>query len=135
MQSSWLEDAIHDIRYAARTLRRTPGFAAITILILAAGIGAASAIFSVVNIALFAPLPFAKPDDLYVLYEKTPATARFSVSYLNYLDWRRQNRTLANIAACRPQDFVLEERGKIENIHTAMISPELLATLGLRPVA
>lgn len=135
MQSSWLEDAIHDVRYAARTLRRTPGFAAITILILAAGIGAASAIFSVVNIALFAPLPFAKPDDLYVLYEKTPATARFSVSYLNYLDWRRQNRTLASIAACRPQDFVLDERDKVENIHAAMISPELPATLGLRPVA
>ncbi|HYL72710.1 MAG TPA: ABC transporter permease [Bryobacteraceae bacterium] len=131
----WLRDAIQDLRYGARTLRRTPGFTAITALILALGIGATTAVFSVVNAALLAPLPFQRPGDLFVLYEKTPATTRFTVSYPNFLDWQHQNQTFETVAACRPEDFVLVGEGKTESLHAAMISAELFTTLGIKPLA
>lgn len=130
----WLRDAIQDLRYGARTLRRTPGFTVITALILALGIGANTAVFSVVNAALLAPLPFHRPGDLFVLYEKTPATPRFTVSYPNFLDWQRRNQTFEAVAASRPEDVILVGESKTENLHAAMISAELFTTLGIKPL-
>ncbi|MGA2737245.1 MAG: ABC transporter permease [Bryobacteraceae bacterium] len=122
------------MRYGVRSLTRTPGFAIVTVLILTLGIGANTAIFSLVNASLLAPLPFEKPEDLFVLYQRTPATARFTVSYPNYLDWQRENQTFESMAACRSEDVVMSTQERAENLHGAMISAELFATLGIRPV-
>src|SRR5579862_240596 len=129
-----LQDAIQDLRYGARTLLRTPAFTALAVLIVALGVGANSAVFSVVDRALLAPLPFDRPDDLFTMYQKTAMTPRFSVSYLNYLDWRKQNQTFVDVAACRTEDVILSSGGQAENVHAAMISAELFPTLGLHSV-
>src|SRR5579872_866000 len=126
---------IHDLRYAVRTLRRGPGFCVITVLILALGIGVNTAVFSVVDAALLAPLPFDRPGDLFVVYAKTSATPRFSVSYPNYQDWQRGNQTFSSMGACRAADLVLSSNGDAENVHGAMISAGLFDTLGIKAVA
>jgi predicted permease len=134
MTSTWLSDAGQDFGYGARALARAPGFSTAVVLIIALGMGANTAMFSVVNRALFAPLPFDQPNDLVVLYEKTPMTARYTVSYLNFLDWRQQNHTFVDMAACRPTDFVVSIDATSEHVPAAMISSGLLPTLGLHAV-
>lgn len=73
------------------------------ILIIAFGVGLNTAVFSVIDRALLAPLPFYKPNDLYALYRRTPMSARCSVSYLNFLDWQKQNRSFVMMAAGRSE--------------------------------
>jgi putative ABC transport system permease protein len=132
--STWLNHAVQDFDYGARSLARALGFTAVVVLIIALGVGANTAMFSVVNRALFAPLPFDQPDDLAVLYEKTPMTPRYTVSYLNFLDWRQQNHTFVDMAACRPTDLVVAIDAVSEHVPAAMISADLLSTLGLHAV-
>src|SRR5579871_3646286 len=135
MQTAWLTDALLDLRFGVRTLLRTPGFTFVAILILALGIGLNTAVFSVVHRALLAPLPFDQPGDLYVLYQKTPMSARYSVSFPNFQDWQKQLQTFDSLSACRAEDMVLSADGKAENLHAAMISSGLLSTLELHVTA
>src|SRR5947207_15827946 len=88
-----MSQLLHDIRYALRTLRNAPGFAAVAILTLAVGIGANAAIFSFVNGILLNPLPYPTADRIVRVLEKPPGlpTARNGISTLNYLDWEQQN--------------------------------------------
>src|SRR3954465_11651121 len=88
-----------DLRYAARSLRRAPGFTAVTVLVLAAGIGANSAMFSLVDAALLRPLPFAQSDRLVMLWEQGPRSPHNRVSPLNFLDWSEQQQAFESIAA------------------------------------
>ena len=88
-----------DLRYAARSLRRAPGFTVVTIVVLALGIGANSAMFSLVDAALLRSLPFGQPDRLVMLWERAPRFAHNRVSPLNYLDWSEQQKTFAAFAA------------------------------------
>ena len=134
MMFSWLEDTFQDLHYAARTLSRSPGYTSIAVLIIALGVGVNTAVFSVVDRALLSPLPFDQPDDLYALYQKTPMTPRYSVSYQNFLDWQRQNQSFAEMAAGRAEDMVLSINGKGENLPASMISAELFRTLGVSAV-
>src|SRR5215207_10729453 len=92
---------MHDLRYAIRTLRRTPGFAVAAVACLALGIGANTAIFSVINGVLLRPLPFRDPAALVMVWEHAPRQGqdRNVVSPANYLDWRAQNSTFADIGA------------------------------------
>src|SRR5271170_2113870 len=135
MKTTWLQDAVHDARYGVRTLARTPGFAAIAILIIALGVGVNTAVFSVVDRALLASLPFHGPADLFVLYQKTPMSARFSVSCPNYLDWHRLNQSFTNMAAFRAEDMIFSTDDKSEYLQGAMISADLFETLGIHAVA
>ena len=83
-----------DLRYAVRLLAHSPGFTAVAAIVLALGIGANAAIFSVVDAALLRPLPFHKPRELMMLWERPPGYARHArnrVSPLNYQDWHDQN--------------------------------------------
>ena len=123
-----------DVRYGVRMLGKNPGFAAVAILTLALGIGANTALFSVVNGVLLNPLPFPEPDQLYALYYKTPAFDQGSISYLNFLDWQKQNHSFAQLSSFRAEDVNLTGAGEPERLHGHMISSELFPTLGIAPL-
>src|ERR1700739_3116909 len=101
---------LQDIRYALRMLAQSPGFTSIAILTLALGIGANPRLFSVVNGVLLNPLPYPQPDRLVALYSRTSTFAQSSISYPNFLDWQRNNRSLHSIAAYRSRDRSLSLR-------------------------
>lgn len=123
-----------DVRYAFRVLSNNRGFTAIAVLTLALGIGANSALFPVVNSVLLNPLPFANPDELCALYTKTAAFDRGSISYLNFLDWQKQNRSFSTIGAFRGDDYNLTGSGEPERLHAHQISAEFFPVLGLNPI-
>src|SRR5688572_21818962 len=130
---------LNDLRYALRTLRRSPGFAASAILALALGIGANTAVFSVVYAVLLKPLPFHEPDRLVRLYEQQPAEGidRGAVSIGTFADWRARTRTLEGVAAY----FVILNGETlwtigdgVQVVKTATVSPALFSVLRVSPV-
>jgi predicted permease len=123
-----------DVRYGVRMLFKNPGFAAIAILTLALGIGANTALFSVVNGVLLNPLPFPEPDQLYAVYYTTPAFGHSSISYPNFLDWQKQNHSFSALGAFRAEDLNLTGSGEPERLHGHMISSEFFPALGLAPL-
>lgn len=130
-----LERFAQDLRYGARILQRSPGFATVAILTLALGIGINTALFSVVNGVLLSPLPYPHPEQLVSVFESKPHFAKGSFSYLNFLDFQRQSRTLAAIAAYRGTGFDLTGSGQAEQLQAQMISAGLFSMLGIKPVA
>ena len=106
--SEWLATVGQDIKFAARSLRRRPGFAATVLLTLALGIGANAAIFSVVDAVLLKPLPFAKPDRLVHLWEifESKVDSRSEASFPDYLDWRARNHSFADMGGYHGSGFV-----------------------------
>ncbi len=123
-----------DIRYGLRMLGKNPGFTAIAILTLALGIGANTALFSVVNGVLLSPLPFPNPDRLYALYSKMPLGDQSSISYPNFLDWRKDNHSFSKLGAFRASDMNLTGAGEPERLHAHMISADLFSTLDVPPI-
>src|SRR5579871_6162629 len=101
-----MESLLQDVRYALRMLRKSPGFAAVAILTLALGIGANTAIFSVVNGVLLNPLPYPQPEQLVALYQRTPNFTEASIPYPNFLDWQRETRSFSSLAAYRHDDLI-----------------------------
>ena len=93
-----LQDIHYDIRYALRMLLKSPGFTAIIIATLALGIGANTALFSVVNGVLLNPLPYPRSAQLVAIYQKDPAMDQAPVSYLNFLDWQRTAESFSSMA-------------------------------------
>src|SRR6185369_10825416 len=93
-----VEHLIQDVRYGARSLLKTPGFTMVAALTLALGLGANTAMFSVVYGVLLRPLPYADPASLIVLNETTPKVGTVSVSYPNFADWRAQSRAFTAMA-------------------------------------
>src|SRR5574340_349136 len=116
-----MESFLQDLRYAVRVLAKTPGFAAIAILTLALGIGANTALFSVVNGVLLSPLPYPEPDRLVALYSRTPQFNESSISYPNFLDWQRENNSFAQLAAFRNDSFNMTGAGEPERLRTEMV--------------
>ena len=123
-----------DIRYAFRVLVKSPAFSVIAILTLALGIGANTAIFSVVNGVLLNPLPFHAPNQLVSMFEKIPNFDNGSISYPNFVDWRRMNQTFAGMAAYRSTGFNLSGNGEPEHLHGEMISAGFFEILGVNPL-
>jgi putative ABC transport system permease protein len=123
-----------DVRYALRQMRSKPGFTIIAILTLALGIGANTAIFSVVNAVLFRSLPFKDPDRLYMLLERTPRFPILSVSYLNYVDWRDQNHVFETVAATRNLSVTLTGRSEPERLPARMATAGFFPMLGAQTV-
>ncbi|HEY1471281.1 MAG TPA: ABC transporter permease [Candidatus Acidoferrum sp.] len=128
MQTLW-----QDIRYGLRMLGKNPGFTAVVILTLALGIGANTALFSIVNGVLLNPLPFEQPDRLVALYSRSPEFSRSSISYPNFLDWRRNNHSFSAIAAFRGENFNLSGVGDAQRVSANMVSAEFFPVLGVKP--
>jgi putative ABC transport system permease protein len=133
-----LETLLQDMRYGLRMLRKSPGFTVVALLTLALGIGANTAIFSVVYGVLLRPLPYQDPSRLIVLHETTPRVGTVSVSYANFLDWRAQSRAFSKMAAVSSVAFNLAGLGsgldQPENISGAAVSSDFLPMLGVRPM-
>src|SRR6185437_13636071 len=103
---------LQDLRYAIRMLVKSPGFTAIAVLTLALGIGANTALFSVVNGVLLSPLPYPQPNQLVALYSRTTQFSESSISYPNFLDWQRDNRSFASLGAYRGTISISPARAK-----------------------
>jgi putative ABC transport system permease protein len=125
---------LQDLKYSIRTLAKSPGFTAVAILTLALGIGANTAIFSVVNAVLLRPLPFKKSAQLVLMRETYKQVGNVSVSYPDFLDWRQQSRSFAAMAVINNVGFNLSGVTQPENIGGYAVSPNFLELLGVRPV-
>jgi putative ABC transport system permease protein len=132
----WLEALWQDLRYGARMLLKNPGFTLIVLLTLSLGIGANTAIFSVVNAVMLRQLPFPNPDRLVRLNESNPERGwpTFSVSHPNFLDWRARNQSFEALAATGGESFNLNVGGEVEVIRGAVITADFLSVLGVAPV-
>ena len=130
-----METLLQDIRYGIRMIAKSPGFAAIVILTLALGIGANTALFSVVNGVLLNPLPYDQPDRLVAIYAKSKDFPQSSISYPNFLDWLRAQRSFSSMAAYREDDYNLTGMGEPERLKAEMISSNFFSVLGVKPVA
>jgi putative ABC transport system permease protein len=128
-----LECLQQDCRFALRQLRKSPGFTAVAVLTLALGIGANTAVFSVVYSALLQPLPYRDAWRLMVLKETTPRVGVVSVSYPNFLDWRAQNHTFSEMAVLEEVGFNLSGVTEPESVSGLAVSPNFLAMMGIRP--
>jgi predicted permease len=128
------ETLLQDIRYGLRTLRRSPGFAFAALVTLACGIGANTAIFSLVYGVLLRPLPYTDPARLVVLNETTPRVGLVSVSYPNFLDWRAQSHSFTTLSAVTQVAFNLAGVSQPENISGDAVSPGFLSMMGVRPI-
>ena len=136
--ASWTREAWHDLRYAARALRRQPGFAVVAILTLALGIGANSAIFALVDATLLRPLPFGDPDRIVMLYERSATSVRGAVSPLNMTDWNTRNRTFEVIAGYVPSVggmVMTGADGLADNVSRQWVTAGFFDALGIRPIA
>lgn len=121
------------IRYSLRQLRRNPGFAAVAIVTLALGIGATTAIFSVMDGVLLSPLPYPEPDRLTVvaLYNRTLGYPTMT-SYPDFLDWQRGSRSFDSMAAFKFLGFDLTSPGTAEHLDGVEVSSTFFSTLGLK---
>jgi predicted permease len=124
-----------DLRYGLRVLRRSPGFTAIALLTLALGIGVNTALFSVVNAVLLRPLPYVDADRLVMLHQSKPNFAFGTISFLNFRDWKAQNRSFEGMAMVRSSGFSLTGSGPAEQVSALLVSSELFTLLGVQPVA
>ena len=131
-----METLIKDIRYGVRGLLKRPGFTAIALITLALGIGANTAIFSVVNAVLLRPLPFRDPDNLVIVWEdatfagfprNTPAPA-------NYVDWKTQNQSFADMAASHETSFNLTGDGEPERVSAYAVNYNFFPLFGVQPL-
>ena len=124
-----------DLRFAFRQLRKSPGFPIVAVLTLALGIGANTAIFSVVNAVLLRPLPYQNADQLVMLWEQNPHRGWFEniVSGENFLDWQKQNQVFAGMAAFEGRSFTLTGNQQAEEIAGERVSSNLFSLLGVQP--
>ncbi len=131
-----LETMWQDLRYGARVLLKNPGFTLIAVVTLSLGIGANTAIFSVVNAVLLRPLPFENPDQLVMIWQTNPERGILQdlVSSPNLHDWQQQSRTFGQIAAFNPRGFSLTGTDEPEQLPGTFVSVELFPMLGASPL-
>src|SRR6266436_4474219 len=118
-----------DLRYGARMLLKNPGITLVVILALTLGIGANTAIFSVVNAVLLRPLPFEQADRLVFLNETSKVMDEISISYPNFSDWRNQNHVFERVGVYNRNSYNLTGAGEAERIITGQVSADLFAAL------
>src|ERR1051325_6649161 len=130
---------LQDLKFGLRVLRKNPGFALVAVLVLALGIGANTAIFSVVNAALLRPMAFRDPGRLVHVWHVPPPKAfpgmtRFSVSVANYIDWEKQNSVFENMAIFSGKSMNLTGNGKPEYARATAVSASFFSVLGVEPI-
>src|SRR5713226_6411979 len=130
----WLEELLQDLRFGARMLHKNPGFTLVAILTLALGIGANTAIFSVVNGVLPNPLPYPRPEQLVTLHQNKANFEFGSISYPNFRDWQKDNRTFSSMAISRRYAFSLTGIGEAEQVRGRFISSDFFSTVSVNPV-
>ena len=128
-----MEQLFQDIRYGFRALVRQPGFAATAILALALGIGANTAVFSVVYAVLLKPLPFPHPEQLIYAHDTYPAVTFASVSWPKFIALRDGNRTLSSLAAIAPGNVTITGRGEPQQIVAFRVSGDFFNVFGVAP--
>ncbi len=129
-----METLIQDLRYGLRVLARSRGFTAVAVATLALGIGANTALFSVINGVLLSPLPFPQPDQLVTLHENKPNFEGGSVSYPNFHDWQKDNHVFSSVGLARPSQFILTGVGEAEQVSGEFVSSDFFTVLAVKPV-
>jgi predicted permease len=134
---SLVETCWQDLRFAARMLRKNPGFTTIAVLTLALGIGANTAIFSVVYAVLLKPLPYPQPEQLVTVFEAQPQEGIMGNgwSYPNFAELRAGNHIFSEMAGTQQHQLTLTGRGDPTVVNTASVTPELFTVLGEKPIA
>jgi putative ABC transport system permease protein len=127
-----METLFKDIKYGARNLLKRPGLTVVALITLALGIGANTAIFSVVNAVVLRPLPYGEPERLVTLFETMPGSDHRSIAPGNFEDWRAQNKTFEELAATFYGNFNLTSDGEPERIDGATVTSNLMSLLGAR---
>ncbi len=133
-RTRWLESTLQDMRFAARTLRKNPGFALAAISTLALGIGANTAIFSVINGVILRPLPYKDPGRLVAVEEQLRTGGNFAFSYPDFLDVQRAVKSFQGIAAYRNSGLNITSPGEPAYINSRQVSAGFLSVLGIKPV-
>jgi putative ABC transport system permease protein len=128
------ETLFQDVRYALRTLRKSPGFTLVCVLTLGLGMGASTAIFSVVNGVLLRPLPYPNHERLLQIEEIHPGSSGASFTYANFIDLERSAKSIENISAFRPWSFNLTGDGEPEQVAGALVSGDFFSALGSKPL-
>jgi putative ABC transport system permease protein len=130
-----MESGLKDLRFGVRTLKKSPAFTAIAILVIALGVGANTAIFSVVNAVLLQPLPFKDSDRLVVLSEQMPNTGgRMSISFPSFLDWRAQARGFEGMAGYRSYAGTITGIDPPTRLNGRFVSAGFFELLGVNPL-
>ena len=134
-----METLWQDLKFGWRVLRKSPGFAAMAILVLTLGIGANTAIFSVVNTVLLRPLPLVEPDRLVHVWHTPPQASFpgisiFSVSPANFLDWRSQNHVFEGLATSRYSRYTLTGTGRPEALWAVAVSEDYFPIMRVQPL-
>jgi putative ABC transport system permease protein len=128
-----MRNFLQDVRYATRWFRKSPAFTAVAVLTLALGIGANTAIFTVVNAVLLRPLPYKNPERVVVITEKSQLFDTMSVSFPNFMDWKAQSKSFSQLAAVHPQDFNMKDVSGAKRVRGRNVSAEFFLALGVRP--
>jgi putative ABC transport system permease protein len=131
-----IETFLQDTRYAFRMLRKNPGFTAVAVLTLALGIGANTAIFSVVYAVLLKPLPYTNSDQLFTAFQANTQQriAETGCSYLNFEEWRAQNHVFSELAGNVAHQLTLTGRVEPTVVNTSVVTPEFFALLDVKPL-
>ena len=129
-----VETLAQDLRFAFRQLRKSPGFTAVVVITLALGIGVNTALFSIVNTVLLHPIDAPRPNDLLAIDASKPNFETGSISYPNFRDWQRDNRSLSGIAVFRHMGWVMTGNGDAERVRGNFISSNFFQLLGIQPV-
>jgi putative ABC transport system permease protein len=125
---------IKDILYGIRSLVRNPGFTAIAMITLSLGIGANTAIFSVVNAVLLRPLPFADPERIVWLWDTIPQLPTAPTSLPEFLDWKEQNRSFEHLAAFQSGNMFLDSGNGTEDVPVGLVTPEMFSLFHVNPI-
>jgi macrolide transport system ATP-binding/permease protein len=128
------ETVVQDVRFSLRQMRKNPGFAATAVLILSLGIATSVAIFAFVDAALIKPLPYKDSPRLVVLFESIPLGPRFHLSYPDYQDWKRMNKTFSSLDVFAPYGFMQKTAQGLKPADGVHVSAGFLRTLGVKPI-
>ena len=130
----WLDTLLKDFRYGLLLLVRDPGFAAVAVAVMAIGIGANAAMFSLVDAVLLKPLPYSEPERIVRVLEAPTATSRNSISTLNFVDWKRLSTSFEALSATRGLSVALTGSGNPSRLSGMLVSADYFAVFGVKPL-